>query len=82
MKKELGYSSQIKSLEECAKACDGFSVMFAFGTNDFGGGGCDDNGNCKCLCETSVKWHADTCSQTDNMGYRLYIYSTTGTKII
>ena len=80
--KLLDYDSKIKSVDECANACDGLSTMFAFGTNDFGEERCDNDGNCKCSCETGAHWYDTTCTKKSHLGYRLYKYTVTGKKTI
>ena len=67
---------KMNSIDECANACRKKSSMFVFGTNDFGGNGCDNQG-CKCLCETGA--NADgSCENVQNKGYRLYRISSLG----
>ena len=67
---------KMNSIDECANACRKKSSMFVFGTNDFGGNGCDNQG-CKCLCETGA--NADgSCENVQNKGYRLYRLSSLG----
>ena len=38
-----------RKIDECAAECKGRDPIFAFGTNDFGGNGCNE-GLCKCIC--------------------------------
>ena len=67
---------KMNSIDECANACRKKSSMFVFGTNDFGGNGCDNQG-CKCLCETGA--NADgSCENVQNKDYRLYRLSSLG----
>ena len=63
---------RMKSIEQCADACNGVSTMFIFGTNDFVSHSfsCNDNG-CKCWCETSAK-DDGTCDIIKDEWYRLY----------
>ena len=72
--KECGGSEvnkgRMDSIDECAKACNGISSMFAFGTNDFGVVRCFSDG-CQCLCETAAK-DDGTCDMVDHKGYHLY----------
>ena len=70
----FGYSFGIKSVESCARTCNGLASMFGFGTNDFGDTRCDNDGNCKCTCET-VAASDGTCTQSSQLGYRLYKYT-------
>ena len=58
------------SIDDCAKACDGVSSMFALGTNDFGTTRCYADG-CSCLCETGAK-DDGTCDTVNHNGYHLY----------
>ena len=67
---------KMNSIDDCANACRKKSSMFVFGTNDFGGNGCDNKG-CKCRCETGA--NADgSCENVQNKGYRLYRISSLG----
>ena len=68
---EYGYDERIKTVEACAKKCNGRSSMFAFGTNDFDNPRCDSDGFCKCLCETGATKEG-FCHQSFHSGYRLY----------
>ena len=60
--------------EQCAVACKGWSTLFVFGTNDFGTNRCNDEGHCRCYCETQALKDG-TCSQIDHAGYRLYKFT-------
>ena len=67
---EVYLDETFHSIDECAKACNGISSMFAFGTNDFGNDRCWSNG-CACLCETAANDDGN-CDVVGNTGYRLY----------
>ena len=73
--KEKDLSPQ-PTTEACAKACEGISSLFIFGTNDFQvedkikGTRCDSDG-CKCWCETAAG-EDGTCTQEPHPGFRLY----------
>ena len=71
--KEKDLSPQ-PTTEACAKACEGISSMFIFGTNDFGHARCERNGKqCDCYCETSANNDGD-CYMLDHKGFSLYKY--------
>ena len=67
---------RMDSIVKCAKACNGISSMFAFGTNDFGVVRCYSDG-CQCICETAAK-DDGTCEMADHKGYHLYKYEPFG----
>ena len=52
---------ETKNIHECARKCQGISSHFAYGTNAFGGKGCND-GLCKCHC-------LKVCKQLDQERY-------------
>ena len=64
------------SISDCSAACKSVSKYFVFGTqrisnDDCDGGCCNDDGECKCYCET-----ASSCVKTSNNGYDLYEFKT------
>ena len=46
---EISSVARTRKIDECAAKCKGVAPIFAFGTNDFGGNGCNE-GLCKCKC--------------------------------
>ena len=46
---EISNVARTIKVDECAAKCKGVAPIFAFGTNDFGGNGCNE-GLCKCHC--------------------------------
>ena len=54
------------SIEECSRKCFDIASHFAYGTNDFGGHGCQD-GFCKCHC-------IERCQQLDQDSYWFFRY--------
>jgi len=67
------HAGYFATVEECASACKGVAPMFIFGTNDFGTERCDENGICRCYCETAAEPNA-SCSEIRHEGYVLYRY--------
>ena len=57
------------SVYECARRCSPTSSHFAYGTNDFGGHGCN-RGLCKCHCINS-------CVNLDQENYWFFKYKST-----
>ena len=51
---ELSHDEEFTTMHECSSKCRKLTTMFAYGTNDFGRKGCNDdgkkNGLCKCHC--------------------------------
>ena len=58
------------SVSECANQCKDTTLMFIFGTDDYGEIRCNDDG-CHCYCETSAAPNG-TCDEVNHNGYRLY----------
>ena len=54
------------SIDECARKCNGIASHFAYGTNEFGGQGCQD-GFCTCHC-------IETCKEVDQDSYWFFRY--------
>ena len=59
------------SIEECSRKClsregEGYVSHFAFGTNDFGGQGCQD-GICQCHC-------IEKCKELNQESYLFFKY--------
>lgn len=53
-------------ISECASMCKSVSPIFAYGTNDFGGQGCN-NGLCKCHCIDEM--NDDLCKKINFKDY-------------
>ena len=66
-------SFETKSIKECAKKCDGITKLFAYGTNDFGGQGCE-NGICKCHCVVVKDDLDESCKEIDEKTYWFFKY--------
>ena len=66
-------SFEAKSIKECARKCDGITKLFAYGTNDFGGQGCE-NGICKCHCVIIKDNLDESCKEIDENTYWFFKY--------
>jgi len=71
---------KFKTVDECAAQCAAESMMFAFGTNDFGENKCKKKYfwwgdiQCPCYCETESSARGE-CPIIRNDGYNLYRFS-------
>ena len=61
------------TIDECAAKCGGITDLFAYGTNDFGGHGCED-GLCKCHCIRLKDSNDETCQQLKQKNYWLLTF--------
>ena len=74
---------KFKTVDECAAQCAAESMMFAFGTNDFGENKCKKRFiwwgdiQCPCYCETESSARGE-CPIIRNDGYNLYRFSAQG----
>ena len=56
------------TINECSKKCIGITSHFAYGTNEFGGQGCQA-GLCKCYCIRAMESLDESCQQLDQKDY-------------
>ena len=61
---------EAQTINECAAKCSGITNLFAYGTNEFGGQGCED-GLCKCHCIRQTDTTDETCQQLSQKNYWL-----------
>ena len=61
---------EVTTINECAAKCSGITNLFAYGTNEFGGQGCED-GLCKCHCIRLKDTTDETCQQLSQKNYWL-----------
>ena len=81
MDKKTTYSADQKTkdlarVEECAAYCGHVTQMFAFGTTEFGGNGCN-RGKCKCTCEMYTESYQCT-ARIKSRDYNLYTFQVGG----
>ena len=50
------------TINECSRKCVGMTSYFAYGTNEFGGQGCQE-GLCKCYCIRAMETQDESCHQ-------------------
>ena len=62
--------SDATRIHECAAKCAGITNLFAYGTNEFGGQGCQD-GLCKCHCIRQKDNTDESCQQLNHKNYWL-----------
>ena len=62
-----------KTLDECAKKCSGITDLFAYGTHEFGGQGCQD-GLCKCNCISEKDDTSANCQKLNRNNYWFFEY--------
>ena len=55
--------SEYVDLKACARVCAQRWEMIAFGTNKYGGKGCNAAGRCKCFCQTNTNNYR--CTQVE-----------------
>ena len=61
------------TLDVCARRCEGITDLFAYGTNEFGGHGCQ-SGLCKCYCVRKKADTSDNCHELDKHSYWFFQY--------
>ena len=63
----------LNTLDECARRCEGTTDLFAYGTNEFGGQGCQSS-LCKCYCVRKKADTSDHCHELDKHSYWFFQY--------
>ena len=61
------------TLDVCARRCERITDLFAYGTNEFGGHGCQ-SGLCKCYCVRKKANTSDNCHELDKHSYWCFQY--------
>ena len=68
---------EFMTIDNCSNNCNKQTRMFAYGTNDFGGQGCNKDGLCKCHCIATDE-NDITCTKIDHQDYWFFKFKDDG----